>query len=96
MKSSSCCSGTCTNNLCGDGTVCFSDGSACGDCLANTCCTEITACFGSPACLSDLACVFPCLAGGGGPLCLFQCLTDPATLQVVICAGLSCGAGVCF
>ena len=91
-----CCSGECNGGVCGEATLCPSDGSECGDCVAQACCDELIGCFGDPDCIDDVTCFVGCLGGGNPGLCFFQCLDSQAALQVAICLGSNCGPGVCF
>jgi hypothetical protein len=92
-----CCTGVCSNGVCGSQPMCTSDGTPCGDCLANNCCDQLTTCFNDPSCLQDVGCFINCVTNGGGPpQCLFQCVKDPAALQLLFCLGGQCGPGICF
>ena len=98
MTAGECCSNECNGGLCGPPTpVCPSDGSVCGDCIADNCCDQIAGCFASPQFIDDVTCFVGCISGGGGPgQCFFQCISGPQALGVVVCLGTNCGPGVCF
>ncbi|MCK6588943.1 MAG: hypothetical protein L6Q76_15325, partial [Polyangiaceae bacterium] len=88
-----CCSGQCSGGVCGP-PACPSDGSACGDCLAQNCCDEFLNCAGNPGCLQAVACFTTCIANGGGPVsCAFQCQVfgNQGAFQLISCAGQNCG-----
>ena len=90
---SECCSGACTNGLCG-ASQCPSDGSQCGDCLAQSCCNQFANCIASPSCLMTVGCVTTCIQNGGGFFqCALQCQVfgNQAALQLIGCIGQNCG-----
>lgn len=90
-----CCSGNCIGGFCGF-SQCPSDGSECGDCVAQSCCTQVLDCFGNPDCIDDITCFFGCVGGQGPVACLLQCVQSPQAFQFLVCVGQSCGPGVCF
>jgi len=92
---SGCCSGTCVLGFCGF-SQCPSDGSTCGDCVAENCCSQIQGCFGSPDCVDDFTCFIQCVQGGSPVQCLLQCVNDPQAFQALLCLGQNCGPGTCF
>jgi len=92
---SECCSDICIAGFCGPST-CPSDGSPCGDCIAQNCCSQILGCFGSPACIEDVTCFLGCVGGGNPIQCFLQCINDPQAFQAAICLGTNCGPGICF
>lgn len=88
-----CCSNQCSNGFCGSGPVCPSDGSPCGDCVAQSCCGQLVGCLTSPGCIDDVFCFQSCVGGGTPlPLCFFQCIDDPAAFDVLTCLAGNCAA----
>jgi hypothetical protein len=90
-----CCSGSCVSGICGF-SQCPSDGSPCGDCIADNCCTQILDCFDSPDCIDDVTCFFTCIPNGGPVQCFLQCVQSPQAFQLLFCLGQNCGPGICF
>jgi hypothetical protein len=89
-----CCGGSCDNGVCGGGPQCPSDGSACGDCIAESCCDQFQACLSNPSCLNAVGCFTGCLANGNSFFqCLFQCQVfgNQPALQFIGCTAQSCG-----
>jgi hypothetical protein len=96
MSDAQCCTGECNAGVCG-APLCPSDGSECGDCVAQSCCNQLLSCFNSPSCVQDVQCFFQCVGGGGGPAqCFFQCVDSPQAIGVLVCVGSNCGPGTCF
>src|SRR5262249_41693541 len=79
------------------GSMCPSNGTPCGDCVAAACCAQVGACLADPACAAAFECELTCTKMGGQPIqCFQQCGGNPGSLNALTCVANNCGAGVCL
>ena len=94
-----CCAGQCNGGVCG-ASMCPSDGSTCGNCIAGKCCAQAAACLDNPACDGDPPVRHRAALQKGGPpiQCLQQCggTTNTQVIQAAVCVASNCGAGTCY
>jgi len=92
-----CCTGQCNGGKCGAAPACPGDGTACGNCIAQSCCSQLQSCIGDAQCTQDIACYLQCTNNGGGaPQCFFKCVKSQKTTSLLLCLGANCGAGTCL